>query len=292
MEIPSLRSSVSSDQHELKRKSLLGSGSNKRVSIDEKSTIVHLVYDKSLQDVVDPRALCTADLTVEADSKDDIHSQFTLNNTNDYKTVYVKSLPEIQSIETDSKLESLIETETESLRSDQIEVHIVLKEILQGILSTVSGRMVETPKPPPRPKSILMPCFEFTCEFKRKERQAICSPYKDLEILTEEFVDCIISEATAEVEKHLTAYTSQKVKKHMRLEIDDEIHPSIMKPVFSWPTIKQFNIALGLQKITEFIMACDAKERWLFGVYYLRTTREVISAFYEYEVGTCRYMST
>ncbi|XP_072389963.1 uncharacterized protein [Diabrotica undecimpunctata] len=281
MEIASPRSSVSSDQNASKTKSLQGNSFTKRVSIaDEKSTIVHLVYNKSLQDMVDPKVLCTSDLTVRANSKETIHSEFTINNTNDCKTVFVKYLPEIQSLEIDSKLDSL---ETQSIRSDQIELHVVLKEILHGIVSAVSGKMV-TAEPPPRPKSMIMPCFEFTCEFKRKERQITCSPFKDLEVLTEEFVDCIINEATAEVEKHLTKYTSNSGKKHMRLEMDDDVHPSIMKTAFSWPTIKQFNIALGLQKITEFVMACNAKERWLFGVYYLGTIREAVSAFYEYEV--------
>lgn len=57
------------------------------------------------------------------------------------------------------------------------------------------------------------------------------------------------------------------------------------RPKFTgWPTIREFTIELGAEKIDEYLASFNTNEEWLYIIYYVGLKTENTSEFYEYQV--------
>lgn len=61
-------------------------------------------------------------------------------------------------------------------------------------------------------------------------------------------------------------------------------------PVLStWPTIEDFYVELGAQKIKEYLSQIDTENDWTFIVNFLRETSKKLVKLYDYEVRFLHY---
>ncbi|KAG5891759.1 hypothetical protein JTB14_012493 [Gonioctena quinquepunctata] len=112
-----------------------------------------------------------------------------------------------------------------------------------------------------------------------------CIEFLSIESFAGKFIDGIILEATdsleaessLEPEKDVCAKGSECYGDYFTF-IDEK-----KKEFSSWPFIAEFTIELGASKIDEFLMSFQLKEEWLYAIYFLRTTSDPVSVFFEYE---------
>lgn len=135
-----------------------------------------------------------------------------------------------------------------------------------------------------------------------------CSQYWDIVSLAEKLVNDIIYEAEGiDVLKRNTSILLPLfsflglINKHVRqISISKEASKEIIvrklsgdypvieynRPEFTgWPTIGDFTIELGADKIDEYLASFNSNEEWLYIIYYLGVKNDYPSKYYEYQVS-------
>ncbi|KAJ8925468.1 hypothetical protein NQ315_009302 [Exocentrus adspersus] len=118
----------------------------------------------------------------------------------------------------------------------------------------------------------------------------LCDQYCDIITFSKRFVDGILEEAEGLINKHSKKSSLPIGNIPIQLNRNREsaeFYPVIVeyeRPKFSvWPSIAEFTIELGAEKIDEYLSSFSTNEDWLYIIYYLGNEIDATSHYYKYE---------